>query len=150
MEIRITEKFWLKLQKDYNELFNDVPVEDQIDESVFDEFMDDEDNENGMPSVPRQRRRSTSGDNQPLQFGTRQARVLSRVLTHCHLPGLTALDQMHLLAVADTVASIGTRLDHNTEMTQKSMHDGTPGTSLILSWRTIVRYCWKTKAEQTS
>lgn len=107
-------------------------MEDQIDESVFDEFMDDEDNENA-PSK-RQRRRSTSGDNsQPLQFGTRQARVLSRVLTHAQLPGLSALDQMHLLAMADTVASIGTRLDHNADVVQKTMHDGTPGNFTLLS-----------------
>jgi hypothetical protein len=116
--------YFVELQKDYNDLFNAEPVDDQIDESVFDDYM--EDDENGGGTATRQRRRSASGDNQPLSFGTRQARVLSRVLTHAQLPGLTALDQMHLLAVADTVASIGTRLDHNAEVTQKTMHDGTP------------------------
>ena len=38
-------------------------------------------------------------------FGLRQARVLTKLLTHSHLPGLSSLDQMHLLALADSVAS---------------------------------------------
>lgn len=38
-------------------------------------------------------------------FGPRQARLLSKLLTHTSLPGLSSLDQMHLLAMADTVAS---------------------------------------------
>ena len=38
-------------------------------------------------------------------FGPRQARLLSKLLTHTHLPGLTSLDQMHLLALADTVST---------------------------------------------
>ena len=32
-------------------------------------------------------------------------RILSRLLTHTHLPGLSSLDQMHLLALADTVST---------------------------------------------
>ncbi|KAK8379722.1 hypothetical protein O3P69_019607 [Scylla paramamosain] len=38
-------------------------------------------------------------------FGPRQAQILATLLTHTHLPGLSSLDQMHLLALADTVAS---------------------------------------------
>ncbi|KAK3861276.1 hypothetical protein Pcinc_032726 [Petrolisthes cinctipes] len=38
-------------------------------------------------------------------FGPRQAQIMAPLLTHTHLPGLTSLDQMHLLALADTVAS---------------------------------------------
>lgn len=30
---------------------------------------------------------------------------MSRLLTHTHLPGLSSLDQMHLLALADTVST---------------------------------------------
>lgn len=30
---------------------------------------------------------------------------MAALLTHTHLPGLSSLDQMHLLALADTVAS---------------------------------------------
>ena len=42
---------------------------------------------------------------QEQNFGPRQARLLSKLLTHTQLPGLSSLDQMHLLAMADTVAS---------------------------------------------
>jgi DmX-like protein len=35
-------------------------------------------------------------------------RILSRLLTHTHLPGLSSLDQMHLLALADTVSTCNT------------------------------------------
>ena len=46
------------------------------------------------------------GDSQGLSyFGPRQARLLSKLLTHTQLPGLSSLDQMHLLAMTDTVAS---------------------------------------------
>lgn len=41
-------------------------------------------------------------------FGQRQGQILSRLLTHTHLPGLSSLDQMHLLALADTVATCNT------------------------------------------
>ena len=34
--------------------------------------------------------------------------MLSRLLTHTHLPGLSSLDQMHLLALADTVSTCNT------------------------------------------
>lgn len=41
-------------------------------------------------------------------FGPRQGQLLSRLLTHTHLPGLSSLDQMHLLALADTVSTCNT------------------------------------------
>lgn len=43
-------------------------------------------------------------------FTPKQGRILSRLLTHTHLPGLSSLDQMHLLALADTVATCNTDL----------------------------------------
>jgi len=42
---------------------------------------------------------------QYFQFGPRQANLLTNVLTHTQLPGLSSVDQMHLLALADTLAS---------------------------------------------
>lgn len=42
---------------------------------------------------------------QYFQFGPRQASLLTNVLTHTQLPGLSSVDQMHLLALADTLAS---------------------------------------------
>ncbi|XP_026326146.1 dmX-like protein 2 isoform X9 [Hyposmocoma kahamanoa] len=51
-------------------------------------------------------RRPSMPERQPLShFGPRQGRILSRLLTHTHLPGLSSLDQMHLLALADTVST---------------------------------------------
>ncbi|ODM97221.1 DmX-like protein 2 [Orchesella cincta] len=112
--------------KDYNDLFNMETTEEPLDESVFDDFVENDDEDGmGTGTEGRKRRRSTSGDNQPLTFGQRQSRQLSRVLTHTQLPGLTSLDQMHLLALADTVAAIGTRLDHR-DVQQSHIHDGTP------------------------
>jgi len=117
----------LKLQKDYNELFSTEADEETLDESVFDDFVDDED-EPTTGAENRKRRRSTSGEPQSLTFGARQSRQLSKVLTRTQLPGLTSVDQMHLLALADTVSSIGTRLDQrDTDTTQAHLHDGTPG-----------------------
>lgn len=37
-------------------------------------------------------------------FNPRKAKMLTKILTHTHLPGLTNVDQMHLLAVADALA----------------------------------------------
>ncbi|KAF2367901.1 RAVE complex protein Rav1 C-terminal [Trinorchestia longiramus] len=53
-----------------------------------------------------QRRTSVSHDNRGLTyFGPRQTQQLAALLTHTQLPGLSSLDQMHLLALSDTVAS---------------------------------------------
>ncbi len=41
----------------------------------------------------------------PNYFGPAQSRLLARHLTHTQLPGLSSLDQMYLLALADTVAN---------------------------------------------
>ena len=32
--------------------------------------------------------------------------MLTQLLTHCHLPDLTSIDQLYLIALADTVASV--------------------------------------------
>ncbi|KAI8434147.1 hypothetical protein MSG28_012272 [Choristoneura fumiferana] len=80
--------------KDYNVLFDGtMDVEEDLDALLLgdDECVD------RRPSMP---------ERQPLShFGPRQGRILSRLLTHTHLPGLSSLDQMHLLALADTVST---------------------------------------------
>ncbi|XP_045511959.1 dmX-like protein 2 isoform X5 [Pieris brassicae] len=80
--------------KDYNELFDGtMEVEEDLDALL----LEDEDVVDRRPSMP---------ERQPLShFGPRQGRILSRLLTHTHLPGLSSLDQMHLLALADTVST---------------------------------------------
>ncbi|KAH7643602.1 dmx-like protein [Dermatophagoides farinae] len=47
-----------------------------------------------------------------INFDQKQARLLTKLLTHSHLPGLTSLDQMHLLALADSLASFN-EIDQN-------------------------------------
>ncbi|XP_045775741.1 dmX-like protein 2 isoform X3 [Maniola jurtina] len=80
--------------KDYNELFEGtMEAEEDLDALLLTE----EDGIDRRPSMP---------ERQPLShFGPRQGRILSRLLTHTHLPGLSSLDQMHLLALADTVST---------------------------------------------
>lgn len=73
-------------------------AEDNLDELL------DEDSD-----APRHHRRSSIPERQYLShFGPRQGQLLSRLLTHTHLPGLSSLDQMHLLALADTVSTCNT------------------------------------------
>ena len=84
---------------------SDAPFDDLFQNSNLHEAHDNIDSfleeETDMP-----RPMTPKGDNQGLSyFGPRQARLLSKLLTHTQLPGLSSLDQMHLLAMADTVAS---------------------------------------------
>ncbi|XP_075753347.1 dmX-like protein 2 isoform X2 [Pelodiscus sinensis] len=53
----------------------------------------------------------------PSYFGQEHASVLSSHLMHSSLPGLTRLEQMFLVALADTVATTGTELDENRDKT---------------------------------
>ncbi|XP_075227186.1 rabconnectin-3 alpha isoform X2 [Lycorma delicatula] len=92
-------------QKDYNELFDgNVSAGDQ----TLDDLLEDDDE----PDSPMKRERRQSGNTEKQStlshFGPRQGRLLSRLLTHTHLPGLSSLDQMHLLALADTVSTCNT------------------------------------------
>ncbi|XP_060693598.1 dmX-like protein 1 isoform X5 [Hemiscyllium ocellatum] len=51
-------------------------------------------------------------------FGPEHARVLSSHLLHSSLPGLTSMEQMFLMALADTVATISTDIGESRERTQ--------------------------------
>ncbi|XP_034490581.1 dmX-like protein 2 [Drosophila innubila] len=83
--------------KDYNELFDMHNSDDNLDELLCD------------GEQKRQERRLSLPEKQSIShFGPRQGQLLSRLLTHTHLPGLSSLDQMHLLALADTVATCNT------------------------------------------
>ncbi|EDW86373.1 uncharacterized protein Dwil_GK17684 [Drosophila willistoni] len=85
--------------KDYDELFDMHNSEDNLDELLCD----------GVDGGKRQERRLSLPEKQSIShFGPRQGQLLSRLLTHTHLPGLSSLDQMHLLALADTVATCNT------------------------------------------
>ena len=66
----------------------------------------DGDSVSGRREAAKAAAAATAAENQSFSyFGPRQARLLSKLLTHTHLPGLTSLDQMHLLALADTVST---------------------------------------------
>lgn len=83
--------------KDYDELFDMHNSDDNLDELLCD------------GEQKRQERRLSLPDKHSIShFGPRQGQLLSRLLTHTHLPGLSSLDQMHLLALADTVATCNT------------------------------------------
>ncbi|XP_054286224.1 dmX-like protein 2 isoform X3 [Macrosteles quadrilineatus] len=90
-------------QQDYNQLFDG-----NVAMPSLDDLLDEEEDEDG----PRRcdRRQSANPEKQCTisHFGPRQGRLLSRLLTHTHLPGLSSLDQMHLLALADTVSTCNT------------------------------------------
>ncbi|XP_072743215.1 dmX-like protein 2 isoform X6 [Anoplolepis gracilipes] len=82
---------------DYNELFDsNLDEGDSLDDMLEEDY-----------ECSRQKdRRSSVPERQGIShFGPRQGRLLSRLLTHTHLPGLSSLDQMHLLALADTVST---------------------------------------------
>ncbi|XP_072421197.1 dmX-like protein 2 isoform X1 [Chiloscyllium punctatum] len=53
----------------------------------------------------------------PTYFGPEHARVLSSHLMHSSLPGLTRLEQMFLVALADTVATTSTEVNENRDKT---------------------------------
>ena len=114
-------------QKEYNELFSES-LETEV--MNFDIIIEDEDSHriSRRPSMSAEKQQGLSF------FGPRQARVLSKLLTHSQLPGLTSLDQMHLMALADTVAScnvdIAERLAIDAAITamSKETMSGSPGT----------------------
>lgn len=80
-------------------MFDSNVTEDNLDDLL----------EEDSDSPRRFDRRSSIPERQYLShFGPRQGQLLSRLLTHTHLPGLSSLDQMHLLALADTVSTCNT------------------------------------------
>ncbi|VDK43174.1 unnamed protein product [Anisakis simplex] len=97
-------------ENQYKTLFDNEPEEDDLDEMLG---MSNEDRQ----SSSRQRSRSNSvcytgaspgalatTDRVSTIFTARHNRLLTEFLTHTHLPGLSSVDQMHLLAVADTLS----------------------------------------------
>lgn len=63
------------------------------------------------------RSRHLSGDSEHFQnrpvttnFTIRHNQLLTDLLTHTHLPGLSSVDQMHLLAIADTISHFSSNI----------------------------------------
>jgi hypothetical protein len=112
----------------YTDLFSaDGPV---VEEDSLDDLLSDD--VDGYGGQRDSRRRSTSGDRKNFAyFGPREARVLSNLLTHTHLPGLSTTDQLHLLALADTVASCNLNFAERFAIdaaTAQLAKEGSPGT----------------------
>jgi len=85
---------------DYTTLFTtDTNVDDTLEEPL-----EDTDVGAGTRAPPVESSLPASTTN-TLEFTPAQAHLLVRHLTHTQLPGLSSLDQMYLLAVAETVAN---------------------------------------------
>ncbi|XP_074651608.1 dmX-like protein 2 [Tubulanus polymorphus] len=82
---------------DYSSLFN-------TPHDYSDAYQDRGDTEDDSVFEKTHKLLSSSSMN-PNYFGPAQAHLLSRHLTHMQLPGLSSLDQMYLLALADTVSN---------------------------------------------
>nr|XP_024216080.1 dmX-like protein 2 isoform X4 [Halyomorpha halys] len=89
----------------YNELFE---TENILGEDHLDDLLVDEDEDESLCRADRRPSGPVDLATSLSHFGPRQGRLLSRLLTHTHLPGLSSLDQMHLLALADTVSTCNT------------------------------------------
>ncbi|KAJ1356069.1 hypothetical protein KIN20_013693 [Parelaphostrongylus tenuis] len=81
----------------------------KLDDDDLDEMLRESD------SVSRPRCPSTSSMDPkdgsfPVSFTAKHNRVLTELLTHTHLPGLSSVDQMHLLAIADTLSHFSTNV----------------------------------------
>ncbi|NXJ83807.1 DMXL1 protein, partial [Trogon melanurus] len=77
-----------------------------------DELMLDVDEENSKPKVIDLSQYS------PTYFGPEHAQVLSRHLLHSSLPGLTRMEQMSLMALADTIATTSTDIGESRDRSQ--------------------------------
>ncbi|XP_053214869.1 dmX-like protein 2 isoform X2 [Panonychus citri] len=90
---------------DYDSLFNSANSKSTIDETLDELLGKSAFNFSGSKANKRP-------DPTDLKdFNAHQARLLTKLLTHSHLPGLSSLDQMHLLALADAVASFNPSKD---------------------------------------
>ncbi|XP_055346416.1 dmX-like protein 2 isoform X2 [Paramacrobiotus metropolitanus] len=97
--------------ENYDALFN--AENENGDEATLDDILDDED---GTEEQTRKKRTGARRDPSDIYaFHPNDARELVHHLTHMHLPGLSSLDQMHLLALADTVANCSGTLILDTE-----------------------------------
>uniref|UniRef100_A0A158R4B7 WD_REPEATS_REGION domain-containing protein n=1 Tax=Syphacia muris TaxID=451379 RepID=A0A158R4B7_9BILA len=86
----------LKFYEQYKGLFEAETIDDDLDEMLSDNRSS---RRNSLSSEAQ-----FFSDRVPTVFTARHNRLLTEFLTHTHLPGLSSVDQMHLLAVADTLS----------------------------------------------
>jgi len=86
---------------DYTTLFTtETGADDALDNPL-----EETDAGTGIRGPPMESSLPPSASTNMLEFTPAQAHLLVRHLTHTQLPGLSSLDQMYLLAVAETVAN---------------------------------------------
>lgn len=91
----------------YDSIFNmRSPVEETLDEIL---------GKSTIQTINKQKQQLDNVDDGAstslIHFDSRKASNLTQLLTHIHLPGLTNIDQVHLLAVADAVALFDASLE---------------------------------------
>ncbi|XP_069136751.1 dmX-like protein 2 [Argopecten irradians] len=107
-------------EKDYGDLFDTGPnLDDELDITIGASSVDSRTSRTRLQST------ATSSRQNPYYFGPEYSLALTSHLTHTQLPGLSSLDQMYLLALADTVAN--TKMDFadrmETDKPDLSMHE---------------------------
>ena len=101
-------------EENYDALFSTGT--DETDQTL-DDLLDADDEE----EVAKKRRKAKREPADMYAFVPHDAKHLVHFLTHMHLPGLSSLDQMHLLALADTVANCSGKL--TVEQDQEEVQD---------------------------
>ncbi|XP_033750320.1 dmX-like protein 2 [Pecten maximus] len=109
-----------KVEQDYGDLFDSAPnLDDELDTTIGASSVDSRTSRTRLQSTV------TSSRQNPYYFGPEYSLALTSHLTHTQLPGLSSLDQMYLLALADTVAN--TKMDFadrmETDKPDSSMHE---------------------------
>ncbi|XP_052099551.1 dmX-like protein 2 isoform X2 [Mytilus californianus] len=99
--------------QDYTNLFDTNLNDEELNVDVFSTSPENATTRKRIPS-------SSQGYQKPTYFGAGHSRLLTQHLTHTQLPGLTSLDQMYLLALADTVAHTKTDFADRFEAESKS------------------------------
>ncbi|KAI6235649.1 hypothetical protein M3Y95_00074000 [Aphelenchoides besseyi] len=91
----------------YDSLFKSGDSEDELDE-----VLDSLQKADSHSRTSRSRHSSTCSDSHHIAnaFTSRHNQALTELLTHIHLPGLSSVDQMHLLAVANTLSHFSSNL----------------------------------------
>lgn len=105
---------------------NFVPIRSQVDETL-DEIL----GQSALDTLNRQKslknKNKSPGDGLLTNFNPKEAKLLTNMLTHTHLPGLTNVDQMHLLAVADAVALFDASPSDYNDMNDDDAYDSSQG-----------------------
>ncbi|TKR87267.1 hypothetical protein L596_011689 [Steinernema carpocapsae] len=112
----------------YDSLFSANVIED-----LPDDLLEEEEERSSMGGRSRANSCSSnvfrSNYNISTAFSERNNRMLTELLTHTHLPGLTSVDQMHLLAIADTLSHFSS--DVMDKLTQANAALKAPNVSIL-------------------